>query len=157
MSVNPIPPGHHTVNIHLTFRDSSKALAFYKKAFRAEEHAPTMFGPGGQGVMHAELRIGDTVLMFADDAMSQDDTVESGRGAAVVPHFAVADADVWFDRAVAAGCTPTMPMHDAFWGARYGQVKDPFGLTWGFATQKEALTPDEVTKRAIAAFSQGGG
>ncbi len=150
MAVQPIPKGYHRVNIHLTFKDTKKAIEFYQKAFGAEA-GQVMPGPGG-AVMHAEITMGDTVVFMADDMMGKGSTVEGGNASAFVPHIWVTDCDAAFKRAVDAGCKATMPLADQFWGDRYGQVEDPFGLTWAIATHKEDLTPDEMMKRQAKQF-----
>lgn len=146
MAVQPIPQGYHRVNMHLTFKDATKPLEFYKKAFGAEQRM-LMPGSGGKGVMHAELRIGDTTIFFGDDMMGQGKTVESGHAAAFVPHLWVTDADATWKRAIESGCTEVMPLAVQFWGDRYGQVVDPFGLRWAIATHVEDVSPEEMSKR----------
>ncbi len=91
MAVQPIQPGYHSIIIHLCFKDTKKAIAFYARAFGAEQ-TMMMPGPGGS-VMHAEIRIGDTVLFLADDMMQLNATVDGGQGTAFIPHLAVADAE----------------------------------------------------------------
>ena len=146
MAVQPIPQGYHRVNMHLTFKDATKPMEFYKKAFGAEQRM-LMPGMGGKGVMHAELRIGDTTIFLADDMMNEGKTVESGHGAAFVPHLWVNDTDATWKRAVDAGCKEVMPLKNQFWGDRYGQVVDPFGMRWAIATHVEDVSPEEMTKR----------
>jgi uncharacterized glyoxalase superfamily protein PhnB len=154
MAVQPIPQGYHNVNIHLAFKDATKAIEFYKKAFGAEQ-CMLMVGPGGKGVMHAQIRIGDTTLFLADDMMNSGNTVDSGKGAAVVPHLNVVDADAVWKRAIDAGCKEVMPLTNQFWGDRYGQVADPFGLHWAISTHVEDVSPEELGKRAAKLFGGG--
>ncbi len=154
MAVQPIPQGYHRVNIHLAFADATKAMEFYKKAFGAEQ-IMLMTGPGGHGVMHGELRIGDTTVFFSDDMMRTGKTVEAGQAHAFVPHLWVEDADAAWKRAIEAGCTEVMPLADQFWGDRYGQVVDPFGLRWAIATHVEDVSPEEMGKRAAKLFGGG--
>ena len=153
MAVQPIQQGYHRVNIHLTFKEATKAIEFYKKAFGAEQTV-LMPGPGGV-VMHAEIRIGDTTLLLADDMMNSGKTVESGQGVAFSPVLAVEDADTTWKRAIDAGCKETMPLADQFWGDRYGQLVDPFGLCWAILTHIEDVSPEEMTKRAAKMFGGG--
>jgi PhnB protein len=153
MAVQPIQQGYHRVNIHLTFKETTKAIEFYKKAFGAEQ-GMLMPGPGG-GVMHAEIRIGDTTLFLADDMMGGGHTVESGHGAAFVPHLAVEDADATWKRAIDAGCKEIMPLANQIWGDRYGQVVDPFGLRWAILTHVEDVSVEEIGKRAAKMFGGG--
>jgi uncharacterized glyoxalase superfamily protein PhnB len=154
MAVQPIPQGYHRVNIHLSFKDASKAIEFYKKAFGFEQHM-LMPGMGGKGIMHAELRLGDTTVFLADDIMGRGKTVEAGFAAAFVPHVWVTDCEATWKRAIEAGCKEAMPLADQFWGDRYGQVTDPFGLTWAIATHVEDVSPEEMGKRAAKMFGGG--
>jgi PhnB protein len=155
MAVKAIPEGYHRVNIHLTFKDAKKAIDFYQKAFGFEQRM-LMPGMNGQGVMHAEIRVGDTTIFLADDMMGSGKTVESGNGAAFVPHIWVGpEVDQTWKRAIDAGCKEVMPLQNMFWGDRYGQVVDPFGLRWAIATHVEDLTPEEIQKRAAKQFGGG--
>jgi PhnB protein len=155
MAVKPIPDGYHRMNIHLSYKDATKAMEFYKKAFGAEQHGPIMPGPGGKGVMHAELRVGDTIFFLADDSMGRGTTVEGGQAKAFVPHLAVENVDAAWKRAVDAGCKVTMPIENMFWGDRYGQVEDPFGLTWALMQHVEDVPMEEMGKRAAKMFGGG--
>ena len=106
--------------------------------------------------MHCEVRIGDSNLMLADQFP------EFGAPAYVEGNYPlhlqlyVPDVDAIWEKAIAAGCTATMPLSDQFWGDRYGQVRDPFGFHWALATRKEELTPAEMEERQKKAFSSGG-
>jgi PhnB protein len=155
MAVQAIPQGYHRVNIHLTFSDAKKAIDFYAKAFGFEQHM-LMPGMDGKGVMHAELRLGDTTLFLADDMMGSGKTVEAGFGAAFVPHiWGGPEIDATWKRAIDAGCKEVMPLALQFWGDRYGQVVDPFGLRWAVATHVEDVSPEEMKKRAAKQFGGG--
>lgn len=143
MSVKPIPEGYHTLTPYLTVRDAVRAIEFYKNAFGAVEKG-VMKGPDGK-VMHAELRIGDSLFMLADEfpqfgSMSPPSTGGAGMGL----HIYSEDVDSAFDRAVKAGATPEMPVSDMFWGDRYGKLVDPFGHKWSIATHKKDMTMDEM-------------
>lgn len=153
MAVKPIQPGYHRVNIHLSFKDAKKAIEFYAKAFGAEQ-TMLMPGPGGS-VMHAEIRIGDTTLFLADDMMQRGTTVDAGMSTAFVPHLAVEDADATWKRAIEAGCKETMPLANQIWGDRYGQVVDPFGLTWAILSHVEDVSMEEIGARAAKMFGGG--
>jgi len=148
-TVKPIPDGYHTVTPYLTVRDAAKALAFYAKAFGAEEFV-RMPGPGGT-VMHAEVRIGDSVVMLGEEnpqmGASSPQTIG---GSPVSLLLYVKDVDASFARASQAGCTVETPPTDMFWGDRYGKLLDPFGHRWGLATHKEDVTPEEMKKRMAA-------
>ena len=150
-TVNPIPEGFHSVTPHLVIKGAAEAIDFYKKAFGAEEVC-RMPGPGGV-VMHAEIRIGDSTVMLADEFPDFGSVgPKTIGGSPVTVHLYVKDADAFYDKAVAAGAKATMPLADQFWGDRYGKLEDPFGHQWGIATHIEDLTPEEIEKRAAAAF-----
>ena len=149
-----VPDGFHAVTPHLVVREAAKAIEFYKKAFGAEEIA-RMAGPDEKFVMHAELKIGDSIVMLGDEfpQMRRWVSPQSLKGTSIALHLYVKDVDQAFKRAVAAGATVSMPVMDAFWGDRYGRVTDPFGHEWSLATHKQDLTRDEITKGAQAFFA----
>ncbi|MBI3668254.1 MAG: VOC family protein [Acidobacteria bacterium] len=152
--VRAIPEGYHTVTPHLVVRGAGRAIEFYKKAFGAQERG-RMPGPGGL-LMHAELKIGDSVVMLCDEFPQMERWVapDSLKGTTTALHLYVEDADVVFARAVAAGAKVSMPLMDAFWGDRYGKLTDPFGHEWSVATHMHDYTPEEVQKNAEAFFAQ---
>src|ERR1051325_313546 len=147
--VNPIPPGVHTITPQLAVDNAAKAIEFYKKAFGAEELARAM-GPGNK-VMHAELKIVDSMLYLADEFPEMGDcgtrSPKSLGGVPCLLHLYVNDVDAAFAKAVAAGATVKMPVMHMFWGDRYGQLQDPFGHRWSMATHKEDLTPAQIGER----------
>jgi PhnB protein len=150
----PIPPGHHTLTPHLTVRDAARAIEFYKQAFGAKElfRSP---GPDGKSIMHAQLQIGDSMIMLNDEFPGMSClSPQHFKGSPVTIHLFVPNADETFDRAVRAGAQVTMPITDMFWGDRYGRVRDPFGHEWSIATHQYDLTPEELQQAAAAAFSQ---
>jgi uncharacterized glyoxalase superfamily protein PhnB len=152
MAAKPIPDGYHTLTPCLRVRDGAKAIEFYKQAFGAVETF-RMPGPGG-AIMHAEIRIGDSILMLSDEfkqwnALSPQSL--GGTGSSV--HIYVNDADAAFARATAAGATVTMPLQDMFWGDRFGKLVDPFGHEWSIATHTEDLSPDEIEQRGKEAMA----
>jgi uncharacterized glyoxalase superfamily protein PhnB len=153
-NAKPIPEGFYTLTPHLVVRDAARAIDFYKRAFGAEE-VLCLPGPGGQGVMHCELQIGNSRLMLCDEmpGMEQWISPESLKGTTVGLHLYVEDVDAAFDRAVGAGAKVTMPLMDTFWGDRYGKVSDPFGHQWSLATHKQDLTPEEIQKGAETFFA----
>ncbi len=156
-NVKPIPEGFRTVTPHLTVSDGAAAIEFYKKAFGAEE-IMRMPGPDGKGVMHAEIKIGDSIIMLNDEFPGHGPVAPSSlNGTTSVVHLYVKDADAAFDRAVKAGATPAMPVTDMFWGDRFGGVTDPFGHRWSVATHKEDLTPEQCGQRAQEFFAKMGG
>ncbi len=153
-AAKPIPDGFRTITPHLVVLGAAEAIAFYKKAFGAEE-VETMAGPDGK-LMHAEIKIGDSMVMLADEmpGMEYFMAPPSLKGTTIGVCLYVEDADAVFQQAVEAGAKVAMPMMDAFWGDRYGKITDPFGHVWEIVTHKEDLTPEEMAERAQA-FSSG--
>lgn len=140
---NPIPDGMHTLTAHIVCEGASDAITFYKKAFNAEELA-RLPGPNGK-VMHAAIRIGDSVLMLMDDFPEWGSLgAKALKGSPVTLHLYMKDVDAAMKQAVAAGATVTMPVADMFWGDRYGQVVDPFGHRWSIATHQFDYSPEEI-------------
>jgi len=141
--VRPIPEGFHSVTPHLVCNDAAAAIAFYQQAFGAVE-VGRMGMPGGK-IGHAEIRIGDSRLMLADafPEYGSNDPLTL-KGSPVVIHLYVENADAVWDQAIAAGAEPIMPLSDAFWGDRYGQVQDPFGHRWSIATHQREVSMDEM-------------
>jgi len=142
--VKPIPEGYHTVTPFLNLKGCAEAIAFYQKAFGAEEKL-RMPGPGG-AIMHAEVQIGDSRIMLSE-AMQMEPTRSS-------IFLYVSDCDALWNRAVAAGAKVVMPLADQFWGDRFGTLADHHGNTWSLATHKEDVPPAEMQKRAAAAMAQ---
>lgn len=155
-NVSPIPEGFQSVTPHLVIKNAGEAINFYKNAFGAEEIC-RMPGPDGKSVMHAELKIGSSVIMIADE-YPQAGFVgpKSLGGTPVTVHLYVNDADATFQKAVKAGAEAIMPPTNMFWGDRYGQVTDPYGHRWSIATHVEDVSEADMAKRAAEAFSQGG-
>jgi PhnB protein len=148
-----IPEGMHTVTPYLTVKGASAAIEFYQKAFGFEE-VMRMPGPNGL-LMHAEIKLGDSMVMLSDempDMGGKSPTTLGGSTGSL--HIYTEDVDAAFQRAVAAGATVQMPPMDMFWGDRYCKVGDPFGHTWGLATHKEDLTPEEMGQRQQAWMEQ---
>lgn len=131
MSSNPDQGPASGVTAHLTIGDkrAADAIAFYQAAFAAEEAMPPMKAEDGERIMHAHLRINGGSVMLNDDFPEYRGS-PTPPPSAVTLHLQVDDADAWFDRAVKAGATVSMPLADMFWGDRYGQVTDPFGHSW---------------------------
>jgi len=154
MSVKPIPEGYHTITPYLTVRDAARAIEFYKQAFGAKEKGGVMKGPDGK-VMHAELVIGDSIIMLADEFPEFGAVSPQGiGGSATGLHIYVEDVDLAFERAVKAGAETEMPVMDMFWGDRYGKLKDPFGHKWSIATHKADLSAEEMDRSMHEAMSQ---
>ena len=151
--VKPVPPGYHTVTPYLTCSDTARAIDFYKKAFGAEETV-LMHSPNGK-VGHAEIRIGDSMVMLADEwPHNQARSPQSLGGSAVSIFLYVEDVDAVFGAAVKAGAKADHPPTDMFWGDRFAKLTDPFGHLWSVATHIEDVAPEEMEKRARAAMSQ---
>lgn len=152
--VNPIPEGYHSVTPYITCKDAKAAIDFYKRAFGAQE-IYTMPGPGGHGVMHAEIMVGDSHVMLSDEFPGAGTKSPQSLGGTTCTLFLyVKDVDAAFEKAVAAGAQPSMPPANQFWGDRFGSVTDPFGHTWSMATHVEDVAPEDMQKRADAFFAQ---
>lgn len=135
--------GMHTVTPHLVCAGGGAAIDFYKKAFNAEEVARFMT-PQGK-LMHGCVRIGDSLVMIADEFPEWGSLGPKARnGASVTIHLNVPDADRQFQQAVEAGCEARMPLSDMFWGDRYGVVIDPFGHAWSIATHVRNVSSEEI-------------
>jgi len=142
----PIPQGYRSVTPYLTLNDAARALDFYKRAFGAQE-VMRMDAPGGK-IGHAEIKIGDSMIMLADEMPGSGTRSPQSLGATTAGIFLyVENADAVFNQAVSAGAHVEAPMADMFWGDRYGRLKDPFGHSWSVATHKEDVAPAEMSKR----------
>jgi PhnB protein len=152
MATKPIPAGYHTLTPYLAVDDAAEAIEYYKRAFGAKERV-RMDAPDGK-IGHAELEIGDSVVMLSDpfpQATTKSPHELGGTSAGVFMY--VEDVDAVVKRAVDAGATVTMEVADQFWGDRFGSVVDPFGHQWSIATHVEDLTPDEIAERAKSAMA----
>jgi PhnB protein len=156
MAVSYMPEGCRTVTPHLICLGASKAIEFYKKAFGAVE-VMRMAGPDGQSIMHAEIKIGDSML-FLNDQFPHANMASPAKfgGTTVAIHLYVKDCDTLFNQAVAAGAKVSMPLMNMFWGDRYGMLIDPFGHQWSIATHIEDVPAGEMGKRAAEAMKQMG-
>jgi PhnB protein len=149
--VRPVPEGFHTITPYLAVHDGEAAIAFYKTAFGATE-IMRMPGPDGKGIGHAEIQIGESRVMLADEHPDMNFRgPKTLGGSPVMLHLYVEDCDAWFDRAVKAGATAKRPMEDQFYGDRGGSVADPFGYEWWISTHKEDLTDEQIRERAAKA------
>jgi uncharacterized glyoxalase superfamily protein PhnB len=145
MSVKPIPEGYHTLTPFLTVRNAERAIEFYKQAFGAQERSVAK-GPDGK-VMHAEVKIGDSVIMLSDEFPEFGSlSPQSVGGSPMGLHIYIENVDAAFDRAVKAGAQVEMPVSDQFWGDRYGKLKDPFGHKWSIATHVKDMSADEMKR-----------
>ena len=143
--VEAVPKAYGSITAALAVRGAADAIAFYAKAFGAKELS-RMPGPDGK-LMHAEVRIGDRIVMLGDESpeMGSPSPQTLGGSAVALMHY-VKDVDAVFARTVAAGAKPLMSPADMFWGDRYGQVVDPFGHRWSIGTHKADLTPKQMAK-----------
>jgi len=150
----PIPDGYPRVTPYLIIDGASAAIDFYRSVLGATERM-RMPAPDGR-VGHAELEIGDSLIMLADEfpEMSARSPKTVG-GTPMSLHVYVEDADSVFDRAIKAGATALQPVEDKFYGDRSGQFEDPFGHHWSGATHVEDVPPDEMAARAAAAMASG--
>lgn len=148
--VNPVPEGYHAVTPYLIIKGAADAIEYYKKAFGATELF-RMAQPDGR-IGHAEIKIGDSPIMLADEfpEMKYVGPLSLG-GTPVSILLYVDDVNTIFPQALAAGGTEQKPLQDQFYGDRSGTLKDPFGHVWTIATHTEDLTPEEMGKRAAAA------
>jgi PhnB protein len=152
MAVKPIPEGYRTITPYLAVDGAAEAIEYYKKAFGAKERG-RMDVPGGK-IGHAELEIGDSLVMLSD-ALPQFSTrspKELG-GTSVSVHMYVEDVDAVVKQAIEAGATVTAEVADQFWGDRFGLVQDPFGHQWTISTHVEDVPPEEMAERAKAAMA----
>jgi len=147
-NVHPIPEGYHSVTPSITCKEAAKAIDYYKKVFGATE-IMSMLGPGGT-VMHAELKIGDSVIFVSDEFPGMSSAPVSTSSPSYGLFLYVEDVDGIYNRAVAAGASVVMPITNMFWGDRYGKVVDPFGHHWGLATHVEDVSPEEMKRRQEA-------
>jgi PhnB protein len=156
MPPQPVPEGYHTLTPYLAVEDAAEAIEYYKRAFGAKERV-RMDAPGGK-IGHAELEIGDSLVMVSDPfpQSSTKPPKELGGTSASVFMY-VEDVDSVVQDALDAGATVTMPVEDMFWGDRFGTVQDPFGHQWSIATHIEDVPPEEMAERAKAAMAEMGG
>jgi PhnB protein len=151
-TVSPVPAGYHTATPYLTVNDGAGALAFYKRALGARE-VMRMDAPGGK-IGHAEIRIGDSVIMLSDEfpgTSTKAPTSLGGTTGSVMLY--VPNVDAAFKKAVDAGCKSIMAPADMFWGDRFGKLEDPYGNQWGVATHKEDVPARQLAERARAAMA----
>jgi PhnB protein len=152
MATQPVPEGYHTVTPYLAVDDAAEAIEFYKTAFGAKERV-RMDAPGGK-IGHAELEIGDSLVMLSDpfpQASAKPPSELGGTSAGVFMY--VEDVDSVVKQAVDAGATVTMEVADQFWGDRFGSITDPFGHSWSIATHVEDVPPEEMAERAKSAMA----
>lgn len=156
MAVSPVPERLHSVTASIVCTPCVDAIDFYRRAFGAEEIGPRMTGPDGS-VGHAEILIGDSVIMLADEwpgGLTQSPTSLGGSTAALFIY--TDDVDALWRRSLDAGAEVVFPLEVQFYGDKSGRVKDPFGHTWGLGQRIEEVD-DEEMRRRMAAFYENGG
>ncbi len=149
MAVKPIPDGYHTATPYLIVNGAGRALEFYKQAFGAAELV-RMDAPDGK-VGHAEIKVGDSIIMLADEHPDMGfKSPQSLGGAGVSIMLYVENVDERFKQTIAAGAKELRPLQDQFYGDRSGTINDPFGHCWTIATHKEDVSPEEMSRRMQA-------
>jgi PhnB protein len=152
----PVPEGYHTITPYLAVENASEAIDFYQRAFGAQERV-RMDGPGG-AIMHAELQVGDSMIMLSDPFPQSSTTPPKQLGGTSVSIFAyVENIDDVYKQAIDAGASSLMEPDDMFWGDRFGSVQDPFGHSWTIATHIEDVEPEEMQRRSEEFMSQMAG
>jgi PhnB protein len=147
MAVKAIPDGYHTATPYLIVKGGAAAIDFYKRAFGAVE-LMRLPDPSGTKLGHAEIRIGDSAIMLADEFPDMGAISPQTLGGTPVSILLyVEDVDASFAQAVAAGAKVLRPLKDQFYGDRNGTLEDPFGHKWGLATHKEDVSPEEMQRR----------
>jgi len=153
--VKPIPDGYHNVTPYLIIDGAAKAIEFYKKVFGAKEKM-RMPSPGGK-VGHAELSLGDSMIMLADEHPDMGHRAPHAYGGSAVSLMVyVPDVDATVKTAIAGGAKVVRPVENQFYGDRMGTIQDPFGHSWYVATHVEDVPPEEMAKRAAAAAAATG-
>ena len=154
-NVQPTPKGYHSVTPYLVVNEAARAIDFYKRAFGAPEKM-RMDGPGGK-IGHAELKIGDSIVMLSDEMPGTGTRSPRSVGGTTAGVFLyVENVDSVFKQAVSAGAKADAQPSDMFWGDRFGKLNDPFGHQWSLATHKEDIAPDEMAKRTKEAMAKMG-
>ena len=149
MKVKSTPDGYHTATPYLIVKEAAKAIDFYKRAFGATE-SMRMPGPGGK-IMHAEIKIGDSPIMMADECPPMNAfSPQSIGGSPIFLMLYVEDVDKVTSQAIAAGATVEQAVKNQFYGDRSGTVVDPFGHRWTIATHIEDVSPEEMKRRMSA-------
>ncbi len=154
--VSPIPEHLHTITPRLVVGDGAAAIEFYARAFGAQELGDRFTDPAG-GLIHAELRIGDSVVMITEETVDADATTSSrGRPVSAIMATYWEDVDAAWERALAAGAEVIYPLADQFYGERGGRLRDPFGQQWMMSQRIELLSGEEMERRAASFFESGG-
>jgi len=147
-ALNAIPEGFHSITPAIVCKGAASAIEYYKEVFHAKEKL-RMPGPGG-AIIHAELAIGDSILMLSDEFPGMTSAPPADAPNSINLFLYTDDVDTVFNRAVKAGAKVEMPLENQFWGDRYGKIRDPFGHRWGLAQHIEDVAPEEMKKRSEA-------
>ena len=154
-SIGPVPEHLHTITPRLVVRDGAAAIDFYREAFGAVEIGDRFTGPAGE-LIHAEVRIGDSVVMITDDggdgAPARSPESLGGVVSAIMATY-WEDVDAAWARAVAAGAEVMYPLEDQFYGERGGRLRDPFGQQWMMSQRTEQISREEMDRRAASFFA----
>jgi PhnB protein len=152
----PVPEGYHTITPYLAVDSAAEAIDFYRRAFGAKERV-RMDGPG-DSIMHAELEIGDSLIMLSDPFPQASTVPPKQLGGTSVSIFVyVENIDELYKKAIDAGASSLMEPDDMFWGDRFGSVQDPFGHSWTIATHIEDVAPEEMQRRSEEFMAQMAG
>jgi PhnB protein len=154
-AVSPVPERLHTVTPRLVVGDGAAAIAFYTRAFAAQEMGDRFTGPDGE-LIHAEIQIGDSVVMITEDAVDGPVSSPAKLGGMVTCVMSLywEDVDAAWERAVSAGAEVIYPLEDQFYGERGGRLRDPFGQQWMMSQHIEDVSAEEMARRAAAFFSE---
>jgi PhnB protein len=157
-AVSPVPAHLRTVTPRLVVNDGAAAITFYTRAFGAEELGDRFTGPGGE-LIHAEIRIGDSVVMITQDAVDGPVSAPGRLGGKVTCVMVLywEDVDAAWERAVSAGAEVIYPLADQFYGERGGRLRDPFGQQWMLSQRIEELSAEEMDRRAASFFGGDAG
>jgi PhnB protein len=153
--VSPVPEHLHTVTPRLVVRDGAAAIDFYVQAFAAQEIGERFSDPEGS-LIHAEVRIGDSVVMITEERSDAPPAKSPTPGiASAIMATYWEDVDAAWERAVSAGAEVIFPLADQFYGERGGRLRDPFGQQWMLSQRIEELSRQELGRRAESFFSSG--
>ena len=151
--ISPVPKGYRTVTPYLTVSNAAAAIAFYQAAFGAEE-VTRVIGEDGVTVLHCELKIGNSIVLLADEIPEAGilSPIKLG-GTPTLIHLYVKDVDEFWQQALFAGATEIAPLVDTYWGDRCGKLMDPFGHAWSVASKVERVSQEDIQARAWSAVS----
>jgi PhnB protein len=153
VTVGPVPEHLRTVTPRLVVSDGAAAIDFYREALGAEELGERFTDPDGR-IIHAEIRIGDSVVMITEGAQESAPGAVGGLATAIMATY-WEDVDSAWERAVAAGAEIVYPLEDQFYGERGGRLRDPFGQQWMLSQRIEVVSPEEMRRRAASFFASG--